>query len=187
MDHINQCIEIAAEENPNMWIHGEESIVEAGIKADPSDRKGLAEKKTLWRVKAEPRDRAEGVGSEHNGGALRSYGEDGGGRHHYGGADDGDRHHSGDGACEAIGEQNLSCLRFVMPQFLWRSFGSLPHLWHATLSYHPAPTCLRLIFMPNLATSVASILVTILSLAAIDCRRLGMASFAHQPKTRHTP
>jgi hypothetical protein len=26
-----------------------------------------------------------------------------------------------------------------MPQFLWRSFGSLPHLWHATLSYHPCP------------------------------------------------
>ena len=47
----------------------------------------------------------------------------------------------------------------------------------------PYPTCHRPIFLPNFATSVASIFFAKLSLAATVYRRLGMASFGHQPNS----
>jgi hypothetical protein len=33
-----------------------------------------------------------------------------------------------------IGDQNVPHQRFGLPQFLLQLFGSLPQLWHATLS-----------------------------------------------------
>jgi hypothetical protein len=45
----------------------------------------------------------------------------------------------------------------------------------------PYLTCHRLIFVPNLATSVALILLATFSMAATLCRRLGAASFGRQP------
>lgn len=44
----------------------------------------------------------------------------------------------------------------------------------------PYPTCHRLIFVPNLATSAASILLATLFVAATVCRRLGVATLALQ-------
>jgi hypothetical protein len=79
-----------------------------------------------------------------------------------------------------------SWLKHAMPQ-VSHAIVFLAAVWFTatTTTCHtfltPCPTCHRLIFLPNFATSVASILFAKLSLAVTVYRRLGMASFRHQP------
>jgi len=76
--------------------------------------------------------------------------------------------------------------------FGWRPKLAMPKVSHAIVSSAAVwftatamarqtflahcPTCHRLIFMPSFATSVASILLATLSVAATVCRRLGVAN-----------